>query len=1315
MRLTKLTLAGFKSFADSAEFTFDEAVTGVVGPNGCGKSNIVDAIKWVLGERSSKSLRGTEMLDVIFAGSAGRKPGGMASVTLTFDNPAIANPVMVVAPSADEAEPVAGGHATVDPLDAEEPSVLDMRLRGKRGLPIDADEVEVERRLYRDGTSQYLINGKKARLRDIRELFLDTGIGADAYSIIEQGKVDAMLLASPQERRTIFEEAAGVAKYKQRRIEAERKLEKAQLNLVQTRDQLESTERRLRIVKGQAVKARRFKELDEQLRAWRTALALDQYDLLARQILTLTGEQLAVDDERVRAAATVTGAETDKQDADIARQETASSLRSADQDRLAAEHSQQQASQRAQMTERAIAEAERRAEQDAARLADLDQRAGETDAAAEVHRAQTAGLSEAVVGADRALSAANESRAAAMRALGEHQAKAADRRAHHNRVDRERAGVVASLEADAKRVEAAREQTDRVASRLAAQVAERERVGVDTAGVEAAAGAAKARAEGLAAEVAAAESTLDTLGTGRREQARRTSDLEQDLARLESRRATLLELTQSRAGYGEAVQLVLASRDAGTGYGGVLGALADLVEASSDDAGILEAALGPDLEALVVESHVSLPSEDERRALPGRVTFLLAKTPHEAAHAGVDLEPFGGRVRAVRSMVRSRGGSAVDGLLDRVLGRTFAVGDAETALLLGAGPLSGARFVTPDATIIEPDGRVIAGPRESGTEGAGVLARRHELATLETQVADLAARVRDEREALAATDAEAAAMNARAVEFRAALAGQQRQLLAEQSRLERLAADEARLLRDIRALEQELAALRERSTRLDADRDALRARADALAVELTQAGRDLVELEAAVKTAQAAVESATERMTAARVDSGKAAEQLAAARREASRLDAARDELSRQRRDAASQIEHASARVEEHRRVLAESAVASAEAAALAVDLRVKVEGLQADLARADAAASDAARRLTDARRGAGEAEKRWASIEMARREAEIKRETLEDRAREDLSLDLAGLHPEYRELLDSGGVVRPDHDRAQGEIEALRGEVRRLGNVNLDSIEEETQLAARNDELIRQVADIDDACGRLAELIAQLNTVSKERFGEVFDKIRGNFGGEQGMFRRLFGGGKAEVRLMPLIKEVDGQKVVTDETDILESGIEIIAKPPGKEPRSISQLSGGEKTLTAVALLMAIFRSKPSCFCVLDEVDAALDEANVNRFNTVIRQFTDLSHFIVITHNKRTMQSADRLYGVTMQERGVSKRVSVNFNQVARDGTIIESSPDTAKAEPASESAMVEPVVVVGEPAAAEEIPKPGYLRRALAKMREQPQATDN
>jgi chromosome segregation protein len=303
--------------------------------------------------------------------------------------------------------------------------------------------------------------------------------------------------------------------------------------------------------------------------------------------------------------------------------------------------------------------------------------------------------------------------------------------------------------------------------------------------------------------------------------------------------------------------------------------------------------------------------------------------------------------------------------------------------------------------------------------------------------------------------------------------------------------------------------------------------------------------------------------------------------------------------------------------------------------------------------------------------------------------------------------------------VARLDQTQAQNEIDALRDEIKRLGNVNLEAIDEESQLEARNEELIRQVADIDDAAKKLTELIEKLNAASKERFGEVFAKIQEHFAGNHGMFRKLFGGGKAEVRLMPLIKEVETpegtKKVETDEVDLLESGIEVIAKPPGKEPRSISQLSGGEKTLTAVALLLSIFQSKPSCFCILDEVDAALDDANVGRYIGVVREFTSHSHFIVITHNKKTMQGADRLYGITMQERGVSTRVSVKFEQVAKDGsfkTTVDARSGALDGATGNGHGMPEMAPEThtngdGKPG--------GLLRRALAGMREHGAPVEN
>ncbi len=323
----------------------------------------------------------------------------------------------------------------------------------------------------------------------------------------------------------------------------------------------------------------------------------------------------------------------------------------------------------------------------------------------------------------------------------------------------------------------------------------------------------------------------------------------------------------------------------------------------------------------------------------------------------------------------------------------------------------------------------------------------------------------------------------------------------------------------------------------------------------------------------------------------------------------------------------------------------------------------------AQARASETAQRLTSARARATELDRDWNSIEISRREIEVKRENTELRAAEELSLDLQAEAADYLELMSRGDVIPIDPAPAATDITALKRDIKKLGNVNLLAIEEETTLAERNDGLIEQVADIDAARLRLEELIERLSVASRDRFKAAFETIADNFSRSDGMFRQLFGGGKAEIKLIP--------NEETGEIDWLESGVAIVAQPPGKKPRNIDQLSGGEKTMTAVALLMSIFQSKPSPFCVLDEVDAALDDANVERFTGVIKRFLDRSHFIVITHNKRTMQGADRLFGVTMQERGVSTRVSVKLDQVSEDGSI--SKDAKAEDEPSSRQRLAE------------------------------------
>ncbi|MCH9058506.1 MAG: AAA family ATPase [Planctomycetes bacterium] len=563
MRLAKLSLNGFKSFADPTDFSFDEPMIGVVGPNGCGKSNIVDAIKWVLGERSSKSLRGKEMIDVIFAGSASRKPSGMASVTLTFENPILGvREDATGGVSEHDSVPSAAsdpGQPTRSDESASEASVLLASRNGRihRGLPIDTDHVEVERRLYRDGTSQYLINGKRARLRDIRELFLDTGIGADAYSIIEQGKVDAMLLASPQERRTIFEEAAGIARYKQRRIESERKLQRADANLAVTREQLAGTERRLRTVKGQAAKARKFVALDSELRALRTALSFDQYEDLRERLNGLTSQLADLQLRRAETVESLSRAEQRKQDAELDRHELHGEHRRVEEERIAATHAAESAEQRKHLTERALEETRHQIGTDTQRLDEIQQKLDEIRRAIARQTEAIRHHESTLAQADSMLDRVGAERAGFLEAIADYRADLGNRRASSLNIEREQSALLTSVLADEKRAESLREQmvgVDRKQSRITTDRLELSR---RVAEHELSASRHEAAIEQLDRELAERDRQAAMLSEGRRNIAGRVSDLEQRHLRLDGRRQTLDEMVSSGVGLGDGVLHVL--------------------------------------------------------------------------------------------------------------------------------------------------------------------------------------------------------------------------------------------------------------------------------------------------------------------------------------------------------------------------------------------------------------------------------------------------------------------------------------------------------------------------------------------------------------------------------------------------------------------------------------------------------------------------------------------------------------------------------------------------------------------------------------
>jgi len=1261
LRLSRLVLSGFKSFADTTEFRFDSPIIGVVGPNGCGKSNVVDAIKWVLGERSAKSLRGGAMLDVIFAGSATRKPCGMASVTLVFDNPVLtAEEQARLAPApavlAAEVDARAEHSEHVDEDDADGSMSVNRHAVRHRGLPVDTDEVEVTRRLYADGRSEYLINGRKVRLRDIKELFMDTGIGNDAYSIIEQGKVDAMLRAAPLERRTILEEAAGVAKFRARKVESQRKLESAEKNLVLVREQLASTERRLRIVKGQAEKARRFQTLDLRRRELRQAVAFDLYHEYREQLSGLTSQLASLERDRQELSGAIALLEDRRNEVEGIRQTAQDGQRALEQRRIEALGTEKQAAQRMELAGRGLSEVREQAASDSMRLAELEARITELTAQIDDTAERVAGAAEAANEAERGVMTASDARARTAEAAQQTRLAADRLREQTVSADREISRTASHLASVDERERGLEEQLARIERRrepflieLDAQRAARNQHVVRRM-------VALDEAVRLESDVHIHTSDATSLGDRHAGLSRRLSELRDERTAVESRSRLLEEMQRAREGVDEAVREVVGDRDR---FPSVLGILGDWIETEMADAAAAEAALGRDLELLVVDNGDSVLAVATTCAtVRGRVTMASAELPAVNAPAR-ETRPG---IEPVSATVRVRDAAAT--LVHRLLADTWVVADLATALEASITTHAGARIVTRAGELVDALGRVTVGTPTGNGAGEGLLARRAELAQLTQRLSILAI----EMELL---EGEAAVLLARSDEARL----RHRQVEDRLSNVRRGIID-AEYQRD--RCEQMIQRVEHEQSTLSLESDELMRRIRTLSTERAEVderlGRARAMLEALVgrhavadadaTKAIAKAETAAEALSTARVTSSERNSALDVLRRERRTAELSRDEQQRQRVHAAEQADRRKQQIDRYESTIAEARVASEAAAAELVGLTEGLEGAAVAVAAAQRSTEEAATALRIARDQAHILERNWNSVELGRREVEIKREALEESALSDLELDLGTGYAEHVAARALPEWARTDRGAAEKELAGLKDEIRKLGNVNLDSIEEEGQLEQRNEELVRQVSDIDSATTLLGELIVQLDAVTRVRFEQVFNTVRENFAGNGGMFRRLFGGGSADLFLVP--------DEVTGEVDILESGVEIRAKPPGKEPRVISQLSGGEKTMTAVALLMSIFKSKPSPFCILDEVDAALDEANVERFCNVLREFLSGSHFIVITHHKRTMQSCDQLYGITMPQRGVSKRVSVRFEQVGKDGTIAKEAVDAAQAEEA-------------------------------------------
>ncbi len=1207
--LKALEIIGFKSFADKTRFEFPRGITVVVGPNGSGKSNVVDAVKWVLGEQSVKSLRGKEMVDVIFNGSGSRRPMNSAEITLTLDNSA-------------------------------------------RLLTIDTPEVHITRRVYRSGEGEYLINRQPSRLRDIRDLLAGTGLGTQAYSVIEQGKVDVLLQSSPRDRRMIFEEAAGISRFKAKKLEAVRRLERVEQNLLRLSDIVEEVENRLRTVRAQAGKARRYKEYTDRLQELRTQVGLVDWRKLTARLDALEAELAALSQERDTSAARGEALEARLLETETELQSLSESIRRSELE--AASHRERIATAEASIEHERLRS--RELEQEIARrrqqLAGLSTRAGgietqlrqtsEEVLAAEEHHRQTARLvaegerllTEVLERSDRLRAEHHQRRAA----QSEQNRSLAALESQIGRLESQAAAALATLERAESRAAEVRTQLDTAGHEL--REVDRDR----TAQAEA--------LQSLADRVAAGRGRWNDLRGQVAERQAELAALKQRESVLAERAAVLEEFEKRLEGLSPGVKQVLgmARQDTDGPWRHVCGLVADLIEVNIEAAPLVEVALGEAAEYLVIRSSEELVGFLEQGSPPfsGRVVFLRMETPtaQTPPDRDVDLSARPGVLGRADRLVSTPDEYAP--LVRRLLGRTWFVEDLARAVALAA-ERPGLDFVTAAGQRWAADGTLAIGPRQVST---GLISRRSELRSLRAQLSDLAASAGRTQSLLAALQAEAVRaedevgrLTAEHERVSAVLAELTLRIMTAEERIRHLRTQQESLLAESRdaaaehqSAEQSLAAAQTRHTQVQ--------------TAVAEIQDDLDRLTGLLNQVDADRQARHHHATDAKVELAKSEERLR-------NLVARRRQCEETQRDRQREIDENREQLAGLQQKLRHSQgvilAAEAEIAGLYLGKEACNRQTVEHAGRRDEILQARSGLAAEAQRIRGELrrmEERIHQADLSAGEVRHERAGLADRLREDYGIELAELDPA------ATAEEQRHRDEVQQEIEELRRKINNLGNVNLEALEELEQLDQRHTTLAAQFKDLSEAKSALARIIDKINTDSRRLFIDTLQTVKGHFGE---LFRDLFGGGRADI-------------VLEENVDILESGIEIVARPPGKEPRSISLLSGGEKTMTCVALLLAIFRSRPSPFCVLDEVDAALDEANIDRFIKVLKDFLAWTQFIIVTHSKKTMTAADTIYGVTMQESGVSKQVSVRFEDVSDDGRILIPPNQPAAPPPAEE-----------------------------------------
>jgi len=1256
LKLCKVELLGFKSFCEKTPITFSgSGITCIVGPNGCGKSNVVDAVTWVLGEQSHKVLRAERMSDCIFNGTAKRPPMGLAEVTLTLIDPELKDAVAKVlnapeeAPTApilvtgNETSPADGTPDTTVEVIAEERVTDELgvgkkpwRKKGaeKPAVVPKPGEVVVGRRLYRSGQSEYLINGRVARLRDVQEIFMGMGLGPDSYAIIEQGRIGQILNSKPMDRRAIIEEAAGITMYKTKRRLAEAKLEASRLNLSRVNDILVEVEKQLASLKRQASKARRYAELREQMRGLlRIVLAskAQHLDSEAARLEKLLHEMGSAEEREARSVQDLEAeqerlsARTYELDADLRRIQNLLGQAAIDVDR-AENRIIFNREQAAQLESRAIRvaveieQAERTAE-------DLTARITAQREAVIALREQTAEL-EAILRENAERTSGSTAEQQALEARIEELRVLASRSVEDSA--REQGEVAQAMEA-AARHSAAEEQRA-----LAMQAIEVERTAVAARvdGAENSFAANSLRAQELGTNVRDAQSLLAQLRRNQQETSEQIKFTREALSAERARHASIEQVLNDRAYTADAVQkLFNANGEAASKGFRAVGLLADYAEVQEQYEGAVEQFLREELEYVVVESfdHARAGITLLRDEMGGRATFFvdsLRNLSFQPTEADGSLPLPQGVLERLDRLVEFRDplGPAAKHFLTK-LRTAYLVESAVVAESMAAeNPHS--YYLTPEGTCYH--GRMVTGGRQGE---AGPLALKRELRHHELEAGRLEVVSKGQEEAITRLEMEIAGGEADVALAIAQQMEAEKLLVASTHQLE-----QART--ELQRLDNQLAIERDEIARLHAEAESARQRAELA----QQAHAGAVSSRAAAESEAAA---ATERLANLRLEFQALLDQVVARREESAAVAERLASAEASERRIADELVKAEARVTSLREQRAALVAEKMELESSCEQLAQQTEKLQKEKARLETEKAALEMKWEQARTRAGQLDEavrgKRASLEELR--AERSQRQIE-KARNDADRDylrqtcVGELNAQPEELIAQATQLMMGEElvAAETNFSEMKARVEAMGPVNMMALEEFKECEERDGFLRRERDDLVQSIENTQLTINELDQVSRQKFEEAFNFINKHF---VVAFQSLFGGGHGEMRL----SEPDSSG---------EAGIDIVAQPPGKRLQNILLLSGGEKALTALALLIAVFRYQPSPFCILDEVDAPLDEANVGRFNKMLADMCSQTQFIVVTHNRKTMEMGSVLYGVTMQEPGVSKLVSVKWEEAA-------------------------------------------------------------